>query len=913
MLYSFNPEMLQNERAKAKAQKYGDVPYVADADPDAESSLGHHHHHAAEEEFIPPSHQEAAHIAPPDDEEANFRRPNPNDMMNDDDMETSLSLQWSGQPQHQPAEPEEMAPPPPSEPIPDDILEKHRSLGRVVPKLQLSSRGNHLMAAGAGHMNVNSDSVSAGDDAPVNRRATYHAGMQPPQSSVQQVELQSYQPVRPRPLSVQPANMERVTTLSHVDDAMAGAGDEEDLPTPVSEDKDKDTVLEMLSAAVAGPAAPAIEQKYTDKKKNIRSLKMKNVHSLSSRSELQNHNNMHHDDEHAIQDPALQMISQAMGVLVDRAENSNEDRDQHQFEVAAADAESDENEVQIPIIHADNGDGDGGEGEGGDESESDTAAMNKLIANAEHEDRKPANQLSETDPFGDIGSIDFANMAPKTEATHQVMQVGQEHSQLAQIQKHDPAFRSLDIGGGAVLFSGLGASHAQSQPPTEPEPQLNSSQPAPAALGFVDELMSANPEFGDNEPQLQPSQTEPQPQNEPAPSGLGFVDELMSANPEFGNNENIFGGGPDGDRDHVDALIQAAGPASHIVDFEKFAHVAEVEKIDYSKLTKVEDADQFKVMSVQETVVVDDGDGNVQQSMYQQIGNGNAPRDALDSILSNNMHDPAHNVHVLMEESQQQQSQQQPQDMLNAASPLDDIMAHAQQRPQQQQHDLHEEVANEPQQMLSPLEAMMAQAAEHSSPEQQTVPYENKQLASPLDALMAHSAPPPQSDDDDSTDDDDDEQRNMNDNANRIASPLDALMAAAESKEPVESETDHNLVASPLDAIMSGAASSPSQVQSEEQTDAPIVQQANSNDDVDAVAVVMPPDANDYDAELKEQEQNVADDNESVASEIIHGSPRHSEKREKLDPTLFGNTDDTSSSSSDDDEENSVGTDPNVY
>eukprot|EP01083_Nonionella_stella_P065851 172899_1 len=89
-LYQFDPELLQNERAKEEKQKaganYNDIPYVDAQDPD--SSIGNNH---VMEEVAPP-HEEAAN-APPDDDEANFRRGNPNiprDVANK--LEESLSV-----------------------------------------------------------------------------------------------------------------------------------------------------------------------------------------------------------------------------------------------------------------------------------------------------------------------------------------------------------------------------------------------------------------------------------------------------------------------------------------------------------------------------------------------------------------------------------------------------------------------------------------------------------------------------------------------------------------------------------------------------------------------------------------------------------------------------------------------------
>ena len=96
---------------------------------------------------------------------------------------------------------------------------------------------------------------------------------------------------------------------------------------------------------------------------------------------------------------------------------------------------------------------------------------------------------------------------------------------------------------------------------------------------------------------------------------ISFVDNLLMANPEFGNNDNIFGGN---NKNAVDALITSDAPTSHIVDFKKFADIKDTAPIDYDKLTKISDIDQYKVVSIKETVIVDNGD-NVKQSVNTQI------------------------------------------------------------------------------------------------------------------------------------------------------------------------------------------------------------------------------------------------------------------------------------------------------
>ena len=73
-------------------------------------------------------------------------------------------------------------------------------------------------------------------------------------------------------------------------------------------------------------------------------------------------------------------------------------------------------------------------------------------------------------------------------------------------------------------------------------------------------------------------------------AALGIVGGLLSANPEFNSNEKV---------------------ESNFVDFEKYQNIKESKPVDYSQLTQIEDTDQYKVVSVQETVIIDDGNGNV--------------------------------------------------------------------------------------------------------------------------------------------------------------------------------------------------------------------------------------------------------------------------------------------------------------
>ena len=58
---------------------------------------------------------------------------------------------------------------------------------------------------------------------------------------------------------------------------------------------------------------------------------------------------------------------------------------------------------------------------------------------------------------------------------------------------------------------------------------------------------------------------------------------------------------------------------ANLVDYEKFANVPDTVPVDYNALTAISDTDQYKVIGVQETVTVDDGDGNIKQSVEQKI------------------------------------------------------------------------------------------------------------------------------------------------------------------------------------------------------------------------------------------------------------------------------------------------------
>merc|ERR1712228_633265 len=98
--------------------------------------------------------------------------------------------------------------------------------------------------------------------------------------------------------------------------------------------------------------------------------------------------------------------------------------------------------------------------------------------------------------------------------------------------------------------------------------------------------------------------------NEKDESAMGVLGGLLSANPEFGNNENIFGGNKE--QNNVE---------SNFVDFKKYESVKESKKFDKNDptLTKIEDVDQYKIVSVKETIISDDGNGNIEVIKPQKI------------------------------------------------------------------------------------------------------------------------------------------------------------------------------------------------------------------------------------------------------------------------------------------------------
>merc|ERR1712176_67886 len=57
------------------------------------------------------------------------------------------------------------------------------------------------------------------------------------------------------------------------------------------------------------------------------------------------------------------------------------------------------------------------------------------------------------------------------------------------------------------------------------------------------------------------------------------------------------------------------GVTSNFVDFAKYENIKDPKAIDYSKLTQIESTDQYKVVSVKETIIKQDENGKVTQKI----------------------------------------------------------------------------------------------------------------------------------------------------------------------------------------------------------------------------------------------------------------------------------------------------------
>mmetsp|Transcript_58375 Transcript_58375/g.92779 ORF Transcript_58375/g.92779 Transcript_58375/m.92779 type:complete len:305 (+) Transcript_58375:48-962(+) len=100
-----------------------------------------------------------------------------------------------------------------------------------------------------------------------------------------------------------------------------------------------------------------------------------------------------------------------------------------------------------------------------------------------------------------------------------------------------------------------------------------------------------------------------------------YLDDLMNANQELGDENNIFGG----NNSAIDAMVQIQQKSgTNVIDYQSYADQQHTEKVDYDKLTKISDKDEYHVVSVQETVIRDDGNGaNVTKQTIQYQPNGN--------------------------------------------------------------------------------------------------------------------------------------------------------------------------------------------------------------------------------------------------------------------------------------------------
>ena len=88
--------------------------------------------------------------------------------------------------------------------------------------------------------------------------------------------------------------------------------------------------------------------------------------------------------------------------------------------------------------------------------------------------------------------------------------------------------------------------------------------------------------------------------------GFDTLDAMLGANQDIGYKDNIFGAG----NTATDAMVQIQKESgTNIVDYNRYASIPETQKIDYNKLTSVSDQPIYKVQSVQETIIRDDGSG----------------------------------------------------------------------------------------------------------------------------------------------------------------------------------------------------------------------------------------------------------------------------------------------------------------
>ena len=125
-----------NSEKQRNYNKMDDIPYIDAADP--ESSFGHHHN---ANDIVAPAANELD-VLPDDDEKANFRNGIPAEI--ESKLEESLSVESMDEHGMEVA-----PPPPPSDPIPDDILLEHAQRKKHSRALSLNLKKKNTFQIGA--------------------------------------------------------------------------------------------------------------------------------------------------------------------------------------------------------------------------------------------------------------------------------------------------------------------------------------------------------------------------------------------------------------------------------------------------------------------------------------------------------------------------------------------------------------------------------------------------------------------------------------------------------------------------------------------------------------------------------------------------------------------------------------------
>eukprot|EP01084_Bolivina_argentea_P235037 395627_1 len=352
---------------------------------------------------------------------------------------------------------------------------------------------------------------------------------------------------------------------------------------------------------------------------------------------------------------------------------------------------------------------------------------------------------------------------------------------------------------------------------------------------------------------------------------MGVLGGLLSANPEFGDKDNIFGGTGD---TAADAILNS-GATSNMVDLQKYTNVKDSIPIDYDKLTKISDTDVYKVVSVQETVIVDHGDGNIQQIIDKKDINHELQE--LDDILNDNNVN-ANNVKIIDEEIVNNNNNKHDAALMLLAGGNGDN--------DKKEHDPFADLN-----VASPMDDIMKTDIDVVVHKKEDDPFAELNMGSPMDDIM--NAAKDNNNDNDVDKKEDDLFADLN-----TGSPLDNIMNAA--NEDDDDSTDSSSDAEDDMNMMKEDNKYNNMV--------PVI----GNKTVDLDNLMGGNDDNDDNVESKQEDDNEDDNDneESMGSEIIHDTPRHSEiVHEKLDPQVFGNGDDSSSES----DEYSNATDPNAY